>query len=469
MDAEERRGDPPKHGENGPNDLQCTLSTPMSQVIGHVEQHCIFCGNAYRVPRWGRAYTCGACGQPLRGAPQRARRTFAVPAWLFYAGGAVALTAMLVWLVTTRQAEQRGGRRDLQASPGFLQQLPPHQEERIRQRLALLEEDRQKDSRDPVLLVLQAESYLQLGVLHQKSDPKKAADELQHCQRLAAELAKTHPDLNSVAGNLVQQAQAPAALGWVVSGSASNTTRWPPIEDDAATGLMGDTAPHMAMPEFPAKMELRGDRERRDARTDPAVMTPGSSFPRMGHPPVNAPSAFAPAGPPMNGPRGFFGIRPMPYEMPPGSPAGQSLQELRVRVATYPEDTRAAEALGELLEMRAQQYALGVYAGRPSAPTLADRSLAEALHVYSVSAAHVRTRLRRAQMLVAEAGVHRKLGEGDEELRLLRQAASEAPYAPVVWRQIQNALLYKGDFGKAREAWKQYQDWLLPRTRDRRP
>ena len=438
----------------------------MSEAIPHVEQRCVFCGNAYREPRWGRAYTCGACGQPLREASQRVKRAFSLPSWVYYATGAVLLTGMLGWLVTTRQAEQRGVRQSQQGF-GLLQQLPPHQEERIRRRLALLEEDRQKDPRDPVLLALQAESYLQLGVLHQKSDARKAKDELQRCQRLAAELAEVAPGLPHVAAFLIQQAQAPSELGWTVNGSSSFITRQPLIQDDAATGLMGEIPSRIGMPDVPSKTEFHVDRERRDARTDTDVMVPGSSFPTIGRPPTNGPGAFgAFPGPRGDGPRGFFGNGPSFGAAPP-PPAGLSLEELRAQAAANPTDPHAAEALGERLEAQGQ-YALITFAGREPGRTMFTRNLAEALQVYSASAEHLRTRLRRAQMLFAAAGIQRKLGNSDEEIRLLHQAATEAPYAPLIWRQLQNALLNKGDFGQSREAWKQYQDWLLPRTRDRR-
>src|SRR5689334_11657091 len=77
---------------------------------------CARCGQSYRLPQWGRAYACAACGEAL-GVAEESVSSIRLPKWLLGIG-AVALFAGCVLALSMARS------RDT-ATPGIAQPIAP--------------------------------------------------------------------------------------------------------------------------------------------------------------------------------------------------------------------------------------------------------------------------------------------------------------------------------------------------------
>ncbi len=430
---------------------------------------------------WGRNYLCAACGARLDSRGAAGARVRHLPAWAYYAAGTLVLAGVVIRLAAERGQSWRAERGRLASVPPEMV-LPARHAERIARRIELLEADLQHDPRDPLILTWLAENYLQLGALRWEKDRTRSAADFRRARKLARTLARAAPNLEHVATILSAQAEEHQALTWVMTNTSTVATRAAVLRDDPAAAMLGEVDPGFAAPPG-----FFGDSP---TPTPPSVIVPGDTYP--GGPGPAGPGPAGP-GPEGTGPAGhgaghsgrtvittaaardpFGGGFPPATPPMPGMPRWASLapanltnpemEHYRARLRSRQSDYEAAASLVVLLDGRADEL---IHPNRTSTREWSEReaALREAVRVCADGARTARTRVRRGMFHFLAARILEKLGRQSEQCAELKATVSEVPFAPVPWRELQVASLKVGDIRGSRTAWRQFQEWALPRTR----
>ena len=476
--------------------------------------NCGRCGQRYRMPRWGREYSCAGCGQPLAGG---ARGPAVRPQHILLAIGILAAAGIGMRVVADRIYYAPATTVPM----GAVRQpvtLPPSFETRLREKIRLLAYDLRADPPPQLrsrLLARQVECYLALTALKPK-ERRRGTEDLALATRVVHELRALDPEQaallevdiaeveqlewappDAAAQNALRRAQ-PGPPSTSISGvgqgmggpgaggagpGAGPTAGYPGLSGGG--GITGSGAP--GYPSGPARGPSGGDGG--SAR---------SLMPPLYGPAGNAPTAFGggdlAAGPPPQ-------PRPSPAQMPvtgprradsgsgersgrgvrsaPG-PVGGSVvpntrpqldgyvQALRTRLRTANDDGVTAVQLGQALEHRAQ------IALRQSRSEGGDWSSAarphylEAARVYAAAAEKARLRVHRGTYYSHAADVYVSLRDHEMQYRMRRKAVEAVPFDPAFWSDLQRAAQLTGREKETYEARQRHREWLFPVLQARR-
>jgi hypothetical protein len=431
---------------------------------------CPRCGCGYRAPRWGREYACGACGCPLqsaRAAKAANRPRMRLPGWAPYVAVSGVLAVAVVGSGAFRAPERRLPFRAERRFPSTSPErrtvtLPPDFHSRLLTKLKYLREDFRLYPRDPSLPVALTECYLQLAV----SQREKAPFESEQWARAAALASRgihampAAAHIHAVLARWHELEWAEPGTGIIHSLFRVETARemGPPMFAAFPTGIdpglmMGAGNRSPSRPAGPPALGNRGQGERRSAGPGP----PDASGMQAG--PMSAPPAV-----------GSYGTSPPIIMPPPGrasamEPVEQARQirRLSARLREHPEETRVALRLAGLLENEAAMLGqLALREGRSSGKSAARPDYLRALKIYQGLAARPAPRSQRVGMLMAAASVCARMENRREQVRLLRQAASLAPYESSVWYELHQAALRDGDLAESRQARAEAERWRFP-------
>ena len=450
---------------------------------------CPHCGHPYRPPRWGRDYACAACGKPLTAT---GRSPVQVPVWSLYSLAAVLMVGVVVRFSADRLQQRAQAATRLPEARAEPVQLPPKFADRLRQKLACLEQDLQVNPEEPVLLTKAGECCLYLAVLHHDAEPATAEKWRGRARRYAERVQRIVPHVGE---QLWRDAENPWGMRWAdgpngtiasallrgrklmrVVGDGDQRIGFPSLaglrsglplgmgSGMGGPGLRlgpGPGGPSIVMPNAPGNGPAFGN----------GPPHPGNGPPHSGNGPAALGSPYA--GYPPNGP-GLSGVpsvvpRPAPSAAVavPGTGVFGDRTDLDVLRQRYREsaDDEAAAALTAELERLAEID--GRRAGPdPELMREAMRPyLHEAARVYAQAAGDHPLRCYRALFYLSAADIYGRLREWDEQLRMLQAARDAAPYASGIWRDLALVCLRAGRTRESRRAYQESRAWLFPGLR----
>lgn len=472
----------------------------MTERAADLEQPvCSRCGNPHLPPRWDREYLCPACGAPLLQSAARRGARFLWQPWLALGLGAAIICGGVARIILDRRAVPPAATARAESPAEAVRTTaPPNLENRVKQKVRLLQEDLALAPRNPGLLLRLAECQLMLAMLYRdREDRARTGNHLnqsrRYLQRLRAVDYPATRDLSRRIEGFQYLTWGPPRL------SAPSEPRlerrrgvgpagWP-------GGISAGAVPRPGGPGFPFRPGPRSMPPTATRLPEPGTFPPGipvPDIPQTGAPegemggglggdspiPMNAPL-------PMNGPRpapmdAFGGPARRPAALPGGMPGGpgpssRERANLLAQIAYQnnlvrknPEDVNAVIQHGELYERLAAIAGLPRPFDRTRISHEERQWLEKALQVYLRAAERTRLRSHRAMFLDYAADVYGKLRDWEKQYDTLQRAVKAMPASPTLWRKIQSVCLLTGRRDENLKARQAFREWSFP-TPELRP
>lgn len=430
---------------------------------------CCHCGQVYRTPTWGRDYLCPGCARPLAG-----RRHPAKPSSGRLAGGVLGAVVVLgvgvgLFRFATDRLEQNR-RAALPQAEVIPPVVPPEDmETRVKQKLAILQQDLAVEPHSAYLLWRCGDLSLSLALLYRDTRPADADRWLKRAEGYSTRLDRAIPG-TTAHQDLTRRIRSLSKLVWGAPSArfdsrqfriasarfgsrpgAGGTGGWPRDLSTQPTGA-GVPAFSPGAGGYPGAGPSDGTREERPsgrAELQPAPFpsaVPGSSGISARSAPV-ADSAMRTAS---------------DRAALPTSAASEELLKLArkesLRVNADPKTLWSlADALSAQAAVPSRRFRRFA-ADNPERAALAE----EAIRLFLQAARLTRLRSDRATAYHDAARLYARLRRDEDACACLKRAIEAIPFAPAYWQDLRDITLRMGKTEESQRAAIKARDWVHP-------